>query len=219
MRSEVVSLAWAALACGAAAQDVLWDQQPDSSGLAFLSMNIVDDTTTSTYLFDDIIAPVPWTISRVIVYGDEGGVASSTIGMHMRFCQRASYTSPGLIGATWDVVGYAGLSSGLLTFTLPSSFILLAGNWFLSAWLDRNYGPPEWAWKARLQVAGNEAIAHNPGGGLLGTTSPGTISSFTAGPPVDLAFRIEGVAVPEPATGILVGFAAMALWRRRCAMK
>jgi hypothetical protein len=225
----------AALAVGAnaayAVDVVLWDQPYDNTSPAFISQNVTSDNSVSTYLFDDVTVGGPgWLINKVTILGDEGGIASGTTGMHLRFQQNASFTNPGTIGASFDVVGNSGLSNGNITFgnVNPLGLSLAAGHWWISVWVDRNFDTAgQWNWRGRRPInpvqtgasnglAGtSEAFAHNPQGGLLGTTNPGGIGGFVSEPPYDLVFKIEGEPVPEPGTLLAIGAGLAALAARR----
>jgi hypothetical protein len=198
---------------------LLYGQGPDASGLAYISQNLTDDASLSTYLFDDFTVPVNfiWTITMVKAYGDEGGVASTTTGTHVRIQSTPGFGA-GTTYGTMDNAGAGGLSGGNLTRT--GSIVLGAGHYYISVWIDRSFtNGGQWNWKQSTPVAKDSAYAHNPGGALIGTPNVVHIHDVTGSPPVDLAFELSGTeeVVPEPATflAIGVGLAALAARRRK----
>jgi len=215
---KLLIAALAVSAVGANA-DVLWNQGDTALNQQYISTEFTDIPTQSTYLFDNIsTGGQVWNVDRVMIEGFTNDAAGFT-SFHLRFSQNANFTAPGTIGLSFDTTEattYTGDDD--LDFNLGAGLQLAAGNWYVSAWVVSNFGTMgQWNWDATEDVIGGEAIAHNPGGGLLGTTEPTSISGLTGGPPQDLVFTIEGNVVPEPGTFVAIGLgiAGLLVARRR----
>jgi hypothetical protein len=76
---------------------------------------------------------------------------------------------------------------------------LVIGDYWITAWVERPSSGGTWLWRATTPVDGPEAVVHNPGGGQGFGTNP--LPGFLVyGQSRDMAFRIQGDPLPEPAT-------------------
>jgi hypothetical protein len=215
---KLLIAAFAVSAVGANA-DILWDQADTALIQQYISTEFTDIPDQSTYLFDNInTGGATWNVTRVMIEGftnDAAGFSS----FHLRFSQNANFTAPGTVGLEFSTTdGTTYTSDDDLDFNLGAGMELAPGTWFVSAWVVSNFGTMgQWNWDATDVVTGGEAIAHNPGGGLLGVTDPQGISQITGGPQQDMVFRIEGAPVPEPGTFVAIGLGLAGLFvaRRR----
>lgn len=215
----IAALSVAAVAANA---QVLWgpptQQVQGTYTGGFISMDVTENPAETTILFDDVVAPVAWNITRIIATGTLSFGGAVYDEYHFRFSQNASHTNPGTIGRQFSSTSASVNQSGVLNFDLGAGVELGAGTWWLSVWAEGNFTTNgQWNWSATENVTGNAAVAHNPGGAILGVTEPTPIHVITGGQPLDLRFEIQGAPVPEPGTFIAIGLglAGLALARRR----
>lgn len=211
----------AALTIGVVAANAdMYDQPYDGTSPGGPSQNFSDFPDFSTYLFDDINTGAGWTISNVLIRGEEAGSNNATTAIHLRFSRNASFTNPGTIGGQVDLSGGGALVAGNITFS-GLNIALASGTWYMTAWIDRPFGTGgQWFWRATTPVTGSEAMAHNPGGGggFGGNPVPlRQLPGFDPQTPRDLSFQITYAPIPEPGTFLAlgVGLAALAALRRR----
>ncbi|HET6643884.1 MAG TPA: PEP-CTERM sorting domain-containing protein [Fimbriimonadales bacterium] len=193
----------------------LYTQPYDGTSFGFISQTVTDHKELSTYLFDDLNIGTPWTINKITAFGEEGGIASATTAVTVRIQENHSFTNPGAIALEVRIKGNSAMQSGNAVLDIPD-IVVDPGQYWISVWVDRPFDTGgQWNWRSTQPVTGSEAWAHNPGGGLLGSTDPGTIDSFSGLGPTDLAFEIDGTAVPEPATFVAIGLGLAALLARK----
>ncbi|MEO7453374.1 MAG: PEP-CTERM sorting domain-containing protein, partial [Fimbriimonadales bacterium] len=214
------------VAAVAANAQILYQQGDVTAGdnigteLGVLSNEFTDFPTSSTYCFDNITNAVVWTVTQVWVEGITNDPVAPVGMFHLRFSQNANFTTPGNIGLNFSTANAGTLAGDKdLIFDLGAGIALAPGTWWVSAWVVTSFGTSgQWNWKTTETINPPEAIAHNPGGGALGTTEPINLSQAPGIPgPRDLVFRISGTAVPEPGTFIAIGIglAGLAIARRR----
>jgi len=223
--------AWAPLAaCLAAASlgpsaraDVIWDNgPPDTSLNGFQSEENTDGDYTE--VADDFVlssAFPAWEISdvhiagrnlnvdpgtldwRIRLYDDVGGAPALT-PFHSVVMLPTSATANGL----WGGEGYD------VSFDIPPVTVA-PGSYFISVvQLTGNAGAgglSRWFWGISQSFQGSEAYVDSTAFGIPRWTSAGNVGF----PDTDMSFSLTGTGIPEPATGLLLGLAALPLLRRR----
>jgi hypothetical protein len=179
----------------------------------------------STKAWDDFVVPVgqTWIISQVTIFGQDQGNPAQNVSVNLQFqsANTPSYFDSSKIYSGSENANPNG-STANLVFTTPIT--LEAGRYWISGWVERPEtlgNPPggQWFW--------NETDYGNPIGSDFFWQNPGTawdtynqIGDNTSdiqpgnnwnvdGRPADLAFQIEGIAVPEPASWCLLAIGAV----------
>lgn len=186
---------------GGGSDAVLYEQAWDGSSPGVVAQDFYQDYPTySTQEFDDFTVPSPgWIVERVTVFGVEYGNPGMNAAVYLRFQNNYGVEA-------WS--GYTGTQVGNdLVFTFrKGDLVLQPGTYWITAWVKRNFGGGggQWFWLRTTPVNGSEHYFHNPGNGFGygGNPIPG---SRVFGSPADLAFRIEGQVIPEPASLIALG--------------
>lgn len=208
----------ALMICAAAASaDVLW-YQPTTLDIPSVSSQAFTDLGVNTRAFDDFTTgAASWLVTRVTVYGVDCGSAQYNTGVKMAFTAAADVSS---IGVTFD-----GVQVGEdLVFDMPA--VALAGDFWLTAWVERPSSGSQWFWDTSLPVTGSQFYWHNPDGFFGVGTGPVPGQNVPGiNQPADLAFKIEGrlgcdTVIPEApslmlALSALPAIAASVRLRRR----
>lgn len=218
LRVPFITLAFSAVTLlagvGNAFAAVLVSQLPN--GDATISQEFPDAPAFSTYAFDDFTLTQLQALTTLQVFGVELGDASANIAV-------SATIRTALPGSGADIATVTGTEDvfGILNFDF-SGLQLGAGTYWLTAFVTRNAADGQYFVGLSTPVNGSEAYLYNPGGALLGTSSPIPVSQAQDSPPSDLAFILSGEpvqtgGVPEPESLLLfaAAAAAMALARRR----
>lgn len=207
MRVKVFCLIAALLVLGTAVSaDVLW-YQPVTQLIPAASSQAFPDLNVNTRAFDDFTTGgLSWIVTRVTVYGSEMATAPSNEAVKMAFT-----TAPDAyaIGITFD-----GVQVGQdLIFDMPGP-VILSGDFWLTAWVERPSTGYQWFWHISGPVTGSQFYWHNPDNyfGLGADPIPGE-NLLGLKDPVDLAFKIEGrlgceTVIPE-APSLLLALSAL----------
>lgn len=212
LRNLLVAAALVAVV-GANANGTIYEQAYDGTSSGAVAQDFTDFPTFSSFEFDDFMVSDPqWNIKKVTIYGLEQGNPNFNIDARLVITQNPSMTAPGTV-YHFDAGGV--LAGNNLEFNVP--FNLTTGAYYIGAWVTRPFsGGGQWYWLRTTPVSGGEHWFHNPGGGFgFGSNPvPGTVVFNSA---ADLAFKIEGTVVPEPASmiALLGGLAGMGLRRIR----
>ena len=186
--------------------DLLVDQYPGGAtgpGTTFAQEYTDVDPLFSSYIFDDFtVGAGGWNINQITAYGRDTaflrdtGVNNSVVlalGATPEIASANRYAGSEVAGAS-----YAGEADLVFTFATP--LYLAPGTYWLAPFPVRDSNKSGWFFRQRVPVNGSEAYFQNPSGDLTnGDLNAVPFSSLGfVSQPVDLAFRIEGSAVPEP---------------------
>lgn len=177
------------------------------AGLGHQRQEYPDFPQADSYPSDDFVVSDPaWFITRVFAPGIEVGDSRANLSVNM------------LVGPTpnfFDATLFAhGTQDGEdLVFTPNKT--LAQGSYWLFTYVVRSFGRGGQRFqKTTTPVRGSEGYFHNPGGGYGLGTDPVPLAVIF-GRPQDLAFRIEGEIVPEPASITALILGGIAIWRRK----
>lgn len=198
-------VAFAGIAAPALAGSVA--DQPNDVGSGYTSQDFPDFPDYTGSCFDDFALSATTALGALVVYGSDSfaGGGSANLNVIARI-----FTAPNLEGSALATV--SGSQSGSdLSFDF-TGVTLDAGTYWLSAQVVRPFNEGgQWFWNVSSTMNGAQAMYHNPNGGFGFGTDPVPITTLGA-TAYDLAFYLEGSAVPAPAAGFLVG--ALAFFRR-----
>jgi hypothetical protein len=184
--------------------------QPNNGNSNRISQDFPNNSSFSTYSFDDFTLSQTTTLTALTFYGTELGDSSQNRGM---LC--AITTGPSASGGILAVFNGSQIGDNLI-FNL-GGITLTSGTYWLTAFVVRDSGPAgQWLWNTTGEpVSGSEAFVHNPGGGFGFGTSPVAGSTVFPDGAKDMAFALEGEIVPTPGSLALLGVGGLLARRRR----
>lgn len=213
MKKLISSLAVATSALcviGSAHAEVLVNQPANSNNVA--SQSFSDFPSFTTFAFDDFTLTKNSSLTSLKAFGTETGNSGLNTSVTAEIWS-------GLPGSGSALASFSGTedASGNLTFNL-GGYQLGAGTYWLTGYVTRAFGSGggQWFFDTSEPVTGAEAQFYNPGNGFGLGSAPIPVSRLGI-PASNLAFTLEGSAVPEPASLALagLGLASLGFVRRR----
>ncbi len=200
---------------GAVRADTLLVNQPyDGTSIGRISQVFPDQSSFTTYQFDDFTTDDQVGIGRFIAPGFEGGSAAANLAVTGEI-----WTGLPDQGGTLVMSGNGAEDAmGVLTIDFDGQ-TLDPGSYWITAFVTRNDSAGgQWFWYATTPVTLSEAYLYNPGNGFgLGSASiPG---STAYGQASNMAFELY--AIPEPSSLALavIGLGTAALGHARVGRK
>lgn len=203
MNSTSIGLALA-LACAPTAISAIVVDQPPAAG-SLVSQDFPDMPADSTSCLDDFTITSALDLVSLVVFGQD---SLAQPGPDVAVLARI-FLAPDLTSTPLFTV--SGVRTGDdLSFDM-TGISLGPGTYWLSAQVSRPLASGDrWGWIVSSTANGQQAMLHNPGGGLGLGTEPISIGDLGS-PAWDMAFRLEAV----PAPGTLTGLALAGLVGRR----
>ncbi len=206
----IASVAPALVLLSASQADVIVNQ-PYDAPYAIGSQYMSDDPTYSAQAFDDFTLTTTTDLSGLTVYGQDAGDDSYNTAVTMQIRSGVGVGAPILFERLGTQVGLD------LVFDL-TGIQLNAGQYWLSAFVVRpsNGGGGFWFWGQSNTTNGAGAMWQNPGDGYGYGSAPILVSQLSKDSGAyDMAFILEGTAVPAPGALALLGATGLLGRRRR----
>jgi MYXO-CTERM domain-containing protein len=204
--TSIASIAPAMLVLSTSQAGVIVDQPISDEGVS--SQHFPDNPGYTNQAFDDFSLDGTTDLSALTIFGIENGNPAYNTSIVMRISSSVGFEAPVLFTATGTQVG------SNLVFNL-TGIQLEAGHYWLSAFVDRPFTDGgQWGWGTSSTQNGEHAMWQNPGGAFALGSAP-VLTSALGTVDCDLAFTLEGTAVPTPGALALLGAVGLVGARRR----